>query len=137
MRTNDVLFDRFESESVERASWFESCIQYAQLCMLCHRLGLKEPQTDTASLHFVYMSPFSFLSPFSFHACLSWDFVCLFFVIFVIFFVRDIALPCVCTCVGAKLLTALFSLNSFVRVSGKKSLMITLRTCSCDHGQEP
>lgn len=86
MRTNDVLFDRFESESVERASWFESCIQYAQLCMLCHRLGLKEPQTDTASLHFVYMSPFSFLSPFSFHACLSWDFVCLFFVIFVIFF---------------------------------------------------
>ena len=60
---------------------------------------------------------------------------CLFFV--VIFFVREIALPSVYTCEGAKLLIALFSLNSFLCVSGKKSLMITLQTCSCDHGQEP
>ena len=53
------------------------------------------------------------------------------------FFVREIALPSVYTCVGAKLSIALFSLNSFLCVSGKKSLMITLQTCSCDHGQEP
>ena len=79
------------------------------------------------------MSLFSFLSLFSFDACLSWDFVSF----LLLFFIREIALPCVYTCVGAKLLTALFSLNSFLCVSGKKSLMITLQTCSCDHGQEP
>ena len=64
MKTNNVLFDRFESESVERASCFESCIQYAQLCMLRHLLGLKELQTDTASLHFVYVTFFFSVSVF-------------------------------------------------------------------------